>query len=370
MTTETHRSPAKPAGGGRPVIGCLPLYPPEELIHSFGAGPAVLWGLKDLIRRTPRADGHIQNYVCSIVRNVTEYLLTADSDGISGLFFYNACDPVRNLPEIVADGRKVRGMPVPAIFRIHVPVQALGRGYGEKYLSDEIGRLVGSLERFFSTAFDPGRFMESVALYDEMRRLARECDLLAARGAVSFSAFSRLMMENTRLNVEERIGRLSAFRDEHGKDSATKAPGNTKRVVLTGIHPPPPKVTAMIEGAGMTVVGNDIAALSRSYGAGPGPADDPADYYVRFYRDHVPCPTLIGSSDRRMEALAGLVREREAAGVIVIGEKFCEYEYFEIPHLVRKMVEAGVGTLVLEFWAEDENLGPVRTRVEAFGETL
>ncbi len=355
---------------GRPIIGCLPLYPPEELIHSFGAVPVVLWGFKDVIRRTPEADGHIQNYVCSIVRNVTEFLLTEDSASLAGLLFYNACDPIRNLPEIIADGRKLRRMGTPAVFSIHVPVQALGRDYGGAYLAAEIRDLVGSLEDFFKADFSPGRFIESVSRYDEMRRFSRQIDGLTARDTASFSEFSALMMGNTRLGVEERIARLSAFCKRHADNAAPKQGRITKRVVLTGIHPPSPEVISMIEAAGMTVVGNDIAALSRSYGAGPGPTGDPADYYVRFYRDHYPCTTLIGSSDARVDRLLGLVDEREAGGLIVIGEKFCEYEYFEIPNVTRRLGERGIKTLVLEVSAEDKNLGPIKTRVEAFGEML
>lgn len=358
------------AGDGRPVIGCLPLYPPEELIHSFGAVPAVLWGFKGAIRRTPEADGHIQNYVCSIVRGVTEFLLTDASAPLSGLVFYNACDPIRNLPEIVADGRKARGMAMPALFRIHVPVQALGRDYGAAYLAGEIRGLVQALEAFFGAAFSPDAFTESVSRYAEMRRLAREIDGMAADGAASFAEFARLMMENTLAGVEERIARLTAFRDGRVRDSGSNASCAGKRVVLTGIHPPAPDIIAMIEAAGMRVVGNDIAALARSYGPGPGPTDDPADYYVRFYRDHYPCTTLIGSSEGRVDRLAELVGEREAAGLIVIGEKFCEYEYFEIPHVVERMRGIGVGTLVLEFSAEDSGPGPIKTRIEAFGESL
>lgn len=370
MSGTMQGSPVTPSNDARPVIGCLPLYPPEELIDSFGAVPVVLWGLKDSIRRTPEADAHIQNYVCSIVRNVTEFLLTGASAPLSGLMFYNACDPIRNLPEIVADGRTARGMTMPAVFRIHVPVQALGRDYGQQYLAAEIGSLVEALEEFFGAAFSPDRFSESVARYDRMRRLARQAERTAAAGAVSFSEFARLMMENSRLAADERIARLSAFNDRYASGSASAGPGNSKRVVLSGIHPPPPKVIAMIEAAGMVVVGNDIAALSRSYRDGPGPTDNPADYYVGFYRDHLPCPTLIGTSDRRMDYLINFVREREAAGLIVIGEKFCEYEYFEIPHLVETMRGIGVGTLTLEFSADDQNLGPIKTRIEAFGETI
>jgi benzoyl-CoA reductase/2-hydroxyglutaryl-CoA dehydratase subunit BcrC/BadD/HgdB len=354
----------------RPVIACLPLYPPEELIHSFGAVPVVLWGLKDRIRRTPAADRHIQNYVCSIVRNTAEFLLTGNSVLPAGLFFYNACDPVRNLPEILADGWKTRGMTAPDLFSMHVPVQALGRDYGAAYLADEVGCLIARFERFFSTDFSPAKFAESVSRYAEMRRLAREAELLVARGVLSFSEFSRIMMENTYVPVEGRIARLSNLIERYEKNPPPADFDERKRVVLTGIHPPAPKVAAMIQRAGMTVVGNDIAALARSYAPGPPPTDDPADYYLRFYRDHFPCTTLIGSSDRRTDALMRLVEERRAAGLIVVGEKFCEYEYFEIPYITKRLAERGVKTLVLEFSAEDDNLGPIKTRIEAFGEML
>jgi benzoyl-CoA reductase/2-hydroxyglutaryl-CoA dehydratase subunit BcrC/BadD/HgdB len=363
-----HSPFAKLAEEGRPAIACLPLYPPEELIDSFGAVPVVLWGLKDLVRRTPEADRHVQNYVCSIVRNIAEFLLTTDPVP-AGLFFYNACDAVRNLPEILADGWKARGAAAPAFFDMHIPVQALGREYGEDYLGGEILRLIARFEGFFSADFSPTRFFESVMRYEKVRRLAREAEELVARGAISFSEFSRTIMENTYLLVDDRIARLSALITEHGRD-LPRRPEGAKRVVLTGIHPPPPKVTAMIEAAGMTVVGNDIAALARSYGNDPLPTDDPVEYYQRFYREHVPCTTLIASSDRRVEALTRLIEKRYAEGLIIIGEKFCEYEYFEIPHVAKHLAGRGVKTLVLEFSAEDENLGPIETRIEAFGEMM
>ncbi len=359
MDTQMNSAFSKLAEEGRPVIACLPLYPPEELIDSFGAVPVVLWGLKDLVRRTPEADRHVQNYVCSIVRNITEFLLTTQPLP-AGLFFYNACDAVRNLPEILSDGWKARGAAAPAFFDMHIPVQALGREYGEDYLGREILRLIARFEGFFSVDFSPARFAESVSRYAKLHRLAREAEELVARGVVSFSEFSRIVMENTR---------LSALIKEHEKAPKLK-PRRSKRVVLTGIHPPPPKVTAMIEAAGMTVVGNDFAALARTYANDPLPTDDPVEYYVGFYRDHFPCTTLIASSDRRVEALTRLTERRYADGLIIIGEKFCEYEYFEIPHLVKHLAGRGVKTLALEFSAEDENLGPIQTRIEAFGEMI
>lgn len=54
-----------------------------------------------------------------------------------------------------------------------------------------------------------------------------------------------------------------------------------------------------------------------------------------------------------------------------MGEKFCEYEYFEFPYLQKHLRQKGLRTLLLEFAIDDDqNLGQVRTRIEAFSEMI
>jgi len=54
--------------GDRPVIGCFPLYPPLELLHSFGLNPFILWNFGNSFRKTPASDRHVRTYVCSAGR--------------------------------------------------------------------------------------------------------------------------------------------------------------------------------------------------------------------------------------------------------------------------------------------------------------
>ncbi|HON61958.1 MAG TPA: 2-hydroxyacyl-CoA dehydratase family protein, partial [Deltaproteobacteria bacterium] len=65
------------------------------------------------------------------------------------------------------------------------------------------------------------------------------------------------------------------------------------------------------------------------------------------------------------------VRERDVKGFIFIGEKFCEYEYFEIPEMEKMLRNEGVQVLQLEMSMDDIlNLDAYRTRIEAFSEML
>ena len=58
-------------------------------------------------------------------------------------------------------------------------------------------------------------------------------------------------------------------------------------------------------------------------------------------------------------------------GFIFIGEKFCEYEYFEIVHLEKLLKERGIATLRLEFSRiQGGEYHDMKTRIEAFAEML
>ena len=80
---------------------------------------------------------------------------------------------------------------------------------------------------------------------------------------------------------------------------------------------------------------------------------------------------MLGTADQRACTLESLVEEWDAQGVIFLGEKYCEYEYFEFPHLQKRLGAKGVKTLLLEFAVDaDRSLGAYKTRIEAFAEML
>jgi benzoyl-CoA reductase/2-hydroxyglutaryl-CoA dehydratase subunit BcrC/BadD/HgdB len=156
-----------------------------------------------------------------------------------------------------------------------------------------------------------------------------------------------------------------------GEPAFSKDKDTRHGVILSGILPPPTSVINAIESSGLRVVGNDIASLGRSYASMPEIRDDPAAYFLDFYYQHFPCPTLLYTGDRRTTSLLGLVERTGAAGVIFVGEKFCEYEYFEFPHLVRQLKDKGIQTLEIEIAIEDDAQTSAHdARICAFAEIL
>ncbi len=349
-----------------PVVGCFPLYPPEELVHSLGLVPLTLWGLAPVVPGYSEADRHLQAFTCSVGRRLAQFVLSEGRGLLSGLLFYNACDTLRNLPEILSAGLAERGESLP-LFRLHVPMGSGGPARHAGYLRREMERLAGELSDAFARPFSQERFDQGADLYARARDLSRDLETEAALGRAGFAdlveALSRagfMAVTDRILFLEETLARVSGRPGRSGP-----------RVMVTGILPPPLSVCRAMDAAGLVVAENDLAALHRSLASTPAVRGDMAEYYLEHYSGHEPCPTLLSTADRRVAHLLGRARAAGVRGLIFCGEKYCEYEYFEWPHLEKRAREQGLHTLFLEFSAEgDENAGPASTRVQAFAEIL
>ena len=355
--------------GPRPVIGCLPLYPPLELLHSMGLTPIVLWGLADVVPHVSDADRHIQNFACSVARRLTQFVISEWEELLDGLFFYNAGDTLRNLPEILRQGVVSSGGMLHPQFHIHVPMTSPEQADVSGYLKKEFENLIKNLESFYGVQFSEDHFTDSVGLYDRMRELCRQLEQSVSLGRLAFADFCRVLTTANFLAVNEQIVLLESILAELPDRPADV--DNSARVVISGILPPPAPICEMMDRAGLVVAGNDIAFMHRSYARTPDIWDDVLDYYVRFYRDHFPCTTLLYSADRRLEAVVRLVLENSARGFVFVGEKFCEYEYFEFPSLEKNLKDQGVPVLAMEISMDDTTGAETfRTRLEAFRELI
>jgi len=351
---------------GKPVIGCFPLYPPVELFAAMGLAPVVLWNLKNSIENLEKSDRHIQQYACGIARELTQYVMGESGEILDAFFFYNACDTLRNLPEILISsntqaGRKTSG------FRMHLPQVDREQCNPEPFLKNEITALIKAIELFAGKPFSPDAFYQISKKYAEMRNLCLEAERLVAQGALTFENFCKVVLSGYTIPVENSIINL--------KNLIMKAEKSQETVyinaVISGIMPPPLPVIRAMEAKDIRVVANDIASLRRSYSYSPSPTNNPEDYYADFYSHHFPCTTLLYTADARIETVMKLVEDSGAEAVFFCGEKFCEHEYFEFPYLRNQLRDKGIASLFLEFSVDDTcHVEGHITRVEAFSETL
>ncbi len=351
------------------TIGCFPLYPPLELFHSMGFTPFVFWDLRHFINSFNTADKHLQAYACSVSRRLVEFICSTPDDIIDALFMYNACDTLRNLPEIINCCLQEK-VNKPRIFKMHIPMAPEEQTKTTDYLSGRITALIRELEESFGVSFSPERFRQSIALYRKMRLLNEKLEKMVAQNIISYNLFSLITRKGLFAKIENHIEEMESIAANHSSSPKNKHDVPTASVIISGILPPPPSLIDALENYEIRIVGNDIATQRRSYAYTPGDTGDPCLYYRDFYHHHFPCPTLLYKSDQRLAAIKNLIYNTRARGFIFIGEKFCEYEYFEIPYLEKKLREMGVFTLHLEISVDDESGANYMTRLEAFAELL
>jgi benzoyl-CoA reductase/2-hydroxyglutaryl-CoA dehydratase subunit BcrC/BadD/HgdB len=356
---------------GKRLIGCFPPYPPLELFHAMGLVPIVLWGLKGVVRGSSESDKHLQPYVCSVARHLMEFLLSGGGDLIDGLWMYNACDTLRNLPEILTREFSASGRNIP-VFRTHIPMAPPRQTDSGQYFENEIRSLIGSIHGHFGASLSEEAFKASLGLYNRTRKLALEAEQRVAKGLLGFTGFTRVMQEGWLMPVEEHMAALEALLDSCGNQPETaRNNGGSSGVLVSGILPPPELIISAIESSGLTVVGNDIASLRRSYSDIHDTPTDPVGYYKKFYYGHYPCPTLLYMGDSRFERLMNLIRRNDARGVVFVGEKFCEYEYFEFPYMQNRLREKGIHSLTIEVATNDASHTSAQiSRIEAFAEMI
>jgi len=356
---------------GRKIIGCFPLYPPLELFYAMDLVPVVLWGLRGTVTDTTESDQHLQNYTCSVARHLTEFVLSNTSGLLDGLFMYNACDTLRNLPEIIEKKSETNGHAL-SLIKVHIPMVLPSQTDASAYFKNEINHLIEELEERFDVSFSKDKFVEAVKQIKHIRNLMTRAENRVAKGHLRFLNFADAIHECRFSTIDEQARLLESLIDDFSDDPAFLADKDSRPgVILSGILPPPPSVINSIESSGLQIVGNDIASLGRSYASMPETREDPAAYFLDFYYQHFPCPTLLYTGDRRTTSLFGLVEKTRAKGVIFIGEKFCEYEYFEFPHLVQQLRDKGVQTLEVEIAIEDDaQTSAHNSRISAFAELL
>lgn len=355
---------------GRKVIGflaCMPPFAPEELVHAAGMLPVGLWGAEIPVRR---ADAKLQSFACSVARTSLEMGLNEALSVCDGFLFPSTCDAFQNLSEVWKTTTKK------PCFKVTFPKQTV-RKAARSYLAREFELLKTALEGFAGVSIDDSRLGESVRLYNENRRLMRALDQIRARnpGFLSARQMTEIVQASSFLPREEHSFLLRALVESSShqslEGSADRPRGQEPvRVFLTGIMARPVAVPDALEKFGVWVVGDDLGLGSLYYSLEIPERGSPQGDLVEGYLRYPACSTLYPSSPGRAAELIKRVRETGAEGVLILATKFCEPEFFDHPQLKEDLEAAGVPSVLLETELGTTTLGSVRTRVEAFVETL
>lgn len=348
--------------GGK-VMGYFCTHVPEEMIAAAGMLPFRMRGTGST--ETSLADTYLSAYNCTFTRHCLDLAFSGDYDFLDGVVVVNGCDHVRRLYDIWK-----RKMGTPFLHLLTAPHTS-----GEDqiaYYREELDMLKEAVEKHFGVEITPEKLREAIRVHNETRGLLKE--LYERRKApsppITGAETLGVMVAGTAMPKPAYNELLRLLLDElDGKDGGSQF---SARLLIAGGMLDDPSYVEIIEDLGGLVVTDSLCFGTREcWHQVDEQEEDPLDALARYYlKERIPCARMIGEHPRRLDFLREMLEEYKVDGVVLQRLKFCDLWGDENYLLRRELRESGVPVLALEREYLLSGEGQLKTRVQAFLESI
>jgi len=357
----------KVAEDGRKVVGYMPVYVPNEIIHAAGMLPIGILGGGDAME-VIHGDAYYQSYICRIPRSTVELGIMKNLDFVDGMLFPSICDVIRNLsgvwkllfPEVYA-----RYFDTPQNFRSDI---------GGEFYKNDLQELREGLEKLGGREITDDDLRNSIQVYNENRDWVRkvyqfrsdqpwkvpasEVYLLMRAGEILTPEDHTQMMKDYLAAVENEERRM--------KDNC--------RVVLNGsfCEQPPLSLVKSIELAGCYVVDDDYMMINRMITEDIPTDGDPllnlSEAFLKHSLDFA--SKFEPSEEKKGKFISELVHERGAEGVIFSAPSFCDPALLDQPMLAHVLDDANIPYISFQYAENSGQMQPIREQAGTFADSI
>jgi benzoyl-CoA reductase subunit C len=347
--------------GEKPVaVFCS--YTPEEILHAAGLTPVRLMGA---VRTITHADAHLQAYCCSLARTDLDMALAGELDYLEGAVFVQTCDTMMRLSDI---WRRNTGFPFHG--DLVLPIR-MGEETSLPFLEAEVGQFRHSVEEFIGETIWDDALEESIHIYNRNRRLAERLYKLRIDnpGIIDGLSATACLVVGFWMRREKHNELLHELLE--GLEEGTPPSDGRTPLLVSGSVCTIPDLMELILELGADVVDDDLCCGHRYFDTYVDEADTPEEALAKRMWGRVNCPAKHQCIEDRIEHLLRQVQDSGAEGVIFYLQSFCEPHLFDIPYVRERLQEElEVPSLVLESELQSFSRGQMRTRLQAFIETI
>jgi benzoyl-CoA reductase/2-hydroxyglutaryl-CoA dehydratase subunit BcrC/BadD/HgdB len=353
---------------GRKIIGYTPGgYMPEELVYACGAVPA---GLLRGGEHEPvvYAGAYLPRWLDTFCRAQIGYRLLKE-EALYQMIDLLVVPITDNNIRAIADSWDF--YTDVEVFRFGVPHAKTDSGF--KYYLEGIDLFRQKLEDFTGVKISEPKLREAIELCNKERGLLKEISLMrksphppiSGRDFINLNHASFLLDKRTMIKVLESL--LAELRKRQAP------PPTGPRVLLTGstLAYGDYKMLSLIEETGASVVVEEFAEGMRHYWETVRVNGDPMKALADRYFIRREPPAWFRPSRERLDFLIKLAKEFKVDGVIwyqLMYREAYDLESYYFPDMLKK--ETGLRMLRIESDYDAAEIGPFRTRVETFIETI
>jgi len=356
---------------GKQIFGTFCLYVPEELILAVDGVSIGLCAGADV--GTEEAEKYLPRNTCALIKAFMGFKLAGlcpyveSSDLIIG---ETTCDGKKKAYEIL---NEITGK----VYVMEMP--HMKSDEGKRLWMSEVKNLAAKLTEVSGKEITLEKLTEAVAVVWEKRRALQRLSALRASDPAPISGLDALLINQVSfyddpIRFTRMLNALCDELDERVKNGVGVAPKGTPRILISGSPMAIPnwKLHAIIEGSGAMVVGEESCVGERNFKSQLDPhftsikqgLESIAERYLTI---NCACFT---PNEGRLDDIRDMAARLHAHGVIHYALQFCTPYMVEAYKVKQRLEEKEVPYLRIETDYSMEDMGQLKTRVEAFIEVM
>lgn len=360
----------KAKANGRKVIGTFCVFVPEEITL---AAEAIHVGLcAGAEAGTDLAEQVVPRNTCALIKSFIGFKMakicpyTEASDLIVG---ETTCDGKKKAYEAFNEFAPTYVMEVP---------QTKTEAARELWKS-EVLRYMAEVEKLTGQTITPEKLKKGIKIANDKRKALQRLTALRGANPAPISGRDALLVNQISfyddpIRFTEKINELCDELEVRVEESKGIAPANTPRLMLSGCPMAVPnwKLPFVVESSGAVIVGEESCIGTRNSRDLVDESGDTLDTMIdaivdRYMKIDCACFT---PNDERLDNVKALADAVKADGVIHYSLLFCQPYSHEALKVDKTLQSHGIPMLSIETDYSMEDIEQLKTRVEAFVETL
>jgi benzoyl-CoA reductase subunit C len=359
---------------GKKIIGYPCVYVPLEMLTALDLFPYRTCG--DIKEPVTEADRALPHSFCPIMRNCLDCALKGKNDFLDGMVTIHSSDPQEKTARVWESYTHY-----PYFHFIDMPITV--RPEALEYFKSQLNDFRKTLEAFTGKKLPTDKLKAAIKAHNRQRALVRELYELTKSSPphISGTEIVQVVKALTSLPVVEGNDLLTETISEV-KNRTAGPQKKSARLLIWSSTLDDTDIMQVFE-AKANVVMNESCGGIRAYRSEVKSTADPLEGLADYYLNEITCARTFrqatlgetrkdyaGDLQSRFGYLKGIIKEWKINGAIMLLVRYCDPFAFEMPSLKDYFNSLGVSSTYIEYDYTTGALAPLRTRVEAFLETI